>query len=98
MVTVFASFIFSDDPTIKQFGFALAVGVLIDAFLVRMTLVPAVMRLLGRSAWWLPHWFDRLVPGRPRRTRGLRSGGSAPAWPASTRSTAFRRAAQLRPG
>ena len=62
MVSVFASFALSDDPTIKQFGFALAVGVLIDAFLVRMTLVPAVMSLLGRGAWWLPAWLDRLLP------------------------------------
>ena len=62
MVSVFASFVFSDDATIKQFGFALAVGVLVDAFLVRMTLVPAVMGLLGRSAWWLPRWLDRLLP------------------------------------
>ena len=62
MVSVFASFVFSDDATIKQFGFALAVGVLIDAFLVRMTLVPAVMSLLGHSAWWLPRWLDRLLP------------------------------------
>ncbi|MCO5299651.1 MAG: MMPL family transporter [Candidatus Nanopelagicales bacterium] len=62
MVSVFASFALSDDPTIKQFGFALAVGVLIDAFLVRMTLVPAVMSLLGRGAWWLPDWLDRLLP------------------------------------
>ena len=62
MVSVFASFVFSDDATIKQFGFALAVGVLIDAFLVRMTLVPAVMSVLGHSAWWLPRWLDRLLP------------------------------------
>lgn len=62
MVSVFAAFVFSDDPTIKQFGFALAVGVLIDAFLVRMTLIPATMSLLGRSAWWLPRWLDRLLP------------------------------------
>jgi RND superfamily putative drug exporter len=63
MTSVFASFIFSEDPMIKQFGFALAVGVLIDAFLVRMTLVPAVMRLLDERAWWLPRWLDRLLPG-----------------------------------
>ncbi len=62
MVSVFASFVFTDDATIKQFGFALAVGVLIDAFLVRLTLVPAVMSLLGSSAWWLPGWLDRLLP------------------------------------
>lgn len=62
MISVFASFIFSDDPTIKQFGFALAIGVLIDGFLVRMTLIPAVMSLLGSTAWWLPAWLNRLLP------------------------------------
>jgi RND superfamily putative drug exporter len=62
MVSVFSGFIFSDDPMIKQFGFALAAGILIDAFLVRMTLVPALMSILGRSAWWLPRWLDRILP------------------------------------
>ncbi len=61
MISVFASFILSEDPMIKQFGFALAVGVVIDAFLVRMTLVPAVMSLLDERAWWLPRWLDRLL-------------------------------------
>lgn len=62
MVAVFAGFIFSDDPMVKQFGLALAVGILIDAFLVRMTLAPALMAVLGRWAWWLPGWLDRLIP------------------------------------
>lgn len=62
MVSVFSGFIFSTDPMIKQFGFALAIGIVIDAFLVRMTLVPAVMSLLGDRAWWLPRWLDRLLP------------------------------------
>jgi RND superfamily putative drug exporter len=43
-------------------GFGLAFGVLVDAFLVRLLLVPAALRLLGRSAWWLPRWLDRLLP------------------------------------
>ncbi|WP_372736562.1 MMPL family transporter [Nocardioides sp.] len=60
MISVFAAFVFSDDPTIKQFGFALSVGVLIDAFLVRLTLIPGVMSLLGRSAWWLPRRLSRV--------------------------------------
>ena len=62
MATVFGSFIFDSDPIIKSIGFALAVGVLIDAFVVRMTIVPAIMVLLGRRAWWLPSWLDRLLP------------------------------------
>lgn len=62
MVSVFAGFIFSDDTMVKQFGLALAIGVLIDAFLVRMTLVPALMAVLGRSAWWVPSWLARMLP------------------------------------
>ncbi|MEV4621475.1 MMPL family transporter [Asanoa sp. NPDC049573] len=62
MTAVFAGFILLDDPVIKSMGFALAVGVAIDAFVVRLTLVPAVMSLLGRSAWWLPRWLDRILP------------------------------------
>ncbi len=62
MISVFAGFVLSEDPMIKQFGFALAAGILIDAFLVRMTLVPAVMSLLGEHAWWLPKWLDRHLP------------------------------------
>lgn len=62
MVSVFAGFIFSEDVMIKQMGFALAVGILIDAFVVRITLVPAVMALFGEKAWWLPKWLNRLLP------------------------------------
>lgn len=62
MVSVFAGFIFSDDSMVKQFGLALAVGILIDAFLVRMTLVPALMSVLGEAAWWIPNWLDGLLP------------------------------------
>ncbi|GIF62477.1 membrane protein [Asanoa ishikariensis] len=62
MTAVFAGFILLDDPVIKSIGFALAVGVAIDAFVVRLTLVPAVMSMLGRSAWWLPRWLDRILP------------------------------------
>jgi RND superfamily putative drug exporter len=62
MMSVFAGFILADDTIIKSLGFALAFGVAVDAFLVRMTIVPAVLSLLGRSAWWLPRWLDRLLP------------------------------------
>ncbi|MGW5876726.1 MMPL family transporter [Nocardiopsis terrae] len=62
MFAVFASFVFSDNTTIQPVAFALAVGVLVDAFLVRMTLVPAVMALFGKAAWWLPRWLGRVLP------------------------------------
>ncbi|GGK22438.1 membrane protein [Streptomyces camponoticapitis] len=62
MTAVFGGFIFMPDPIIKSMGFALAVGVLVDAFIVRMALVPAVMSLLGRAAWWLPRPVDRILP------------------------------------
>ncbi|SEG74502.1 putative drug exporter of the RND superfamily [Thermomonospora echinospora] len=62
MIAVFAGFVITPDPIIKSIGFALAVGVFIDAFVVRMTLVPAVMSLLGRAAWWLPRPLDKALP------------------------------------
>lgn len=62
MTSVFAGFIFNPEPMIAQVGFTLAIGILIDAFLVRMTLVPAVMAALGDKAWWIPAWLDRLLP------------------------------------
>jgi uncharacterized membrane protein YdfJ with MMPL/SSD domain len=62
MISVFASFIFTPDPVTKSLGFCLAIGVLIDAFIVRMTLVPAAMTLFGRAAWWLPDRLDGVLP------------------------------------
>jgi uncharacterized membrane protein YdfJ with MMPL/SSD domain len=62
MTCVFASFISGDDLIIKSFGVALAFGVLVDAFLVRMTLVPAVLAMVGKRAWTLPGWLGRHVP------------------------------------
>ncbi|WP_337101826.1 MMPL family transporter [Paenibacillus sp. YIM B09110] len=62
MVSVFAGFIFAHDIMIKQIGFALAIGILIDAFFVRMALVPAVMAIFGDKAWWLPKWLDKSLP------------------------------------
>jgi putative drug exporter of the RND superfamily len=62
MFSVFGSFIFGDNAVIKSLGLALAFGVLVDAFVVRMTLVPALLKLLGSTAWALPRWLDRLLP------------------------------------
>lgn len=61
MISVFGGFVLGDD-FIKQVGFALAFAVFVDAFVVRMTLVPAVLTLLGERAWWLPRWLGRIVP------------------------------------
>lgn len=62
MVSVFAAFIVSDNVVVKMLGLGLAVSVLIDATVVRLLLVPAVMTLLGRAAWWTPRWLDRILP------------------------------------
>ncbi|WHP60621.1 MMPL family transporter [Arthrobacter sp. KFRI-F3372] len=62
MVSVFAGFIFSHLTMVRPLGFAMAFGVLLDAFVVRMTIVPAVMYLLGEKSWWLPRWLDRILP------------------------------------
>ncbi|WP_286966821.1 MULTISPECIES: MMPL family transporter [Arsenicicoccus] len=62
MVSVFAGFVHAELTMIRPIGFGLALGVLIDAFLIRMTLTPAVMHLLGERAWWMPRWLDRIVP------------------------------------
>lgn len=62
MISVFAGFILSDESMVKAMGFALAFGILFDAFVVRLTLVPAIMTILGKSAWYLPKWLDRILP------------------------------------
>ena len=62
MISVFGGFIFSHSAMIRSIGFGLAVGILADAFLVRMTLVPAFMALMGDRMWWLPRWLDRAMP------------------------------------
>jgi RND superfamily putative drug exporter len=62
MVTVFASFMLGEDRIIKLFGLGLAAAVFIDAVIIRSVLVPAVMQLMGKRAWWLPGWLDRILP------------------------------------
>jgi RND superfamily putative drug exporter len=62
MVCVFTSFVLSGNPVVKEFGVGLAVAIAIDSTLVRCLLVPAVMVLLGKRAWWLPGWLDRVLP------------------------------------
>jgi RND superfamily putative drug exporter len=62
MIVVFASFLLSGERMLQQFGLGLAVAVLLDAVVIRCLIVPAVMRLLGRHAWWTPAWLLRVIP------------------------------------
>ena len=62
MVTVFGAFAFARMLPIKELGFGLAAAVLLDATIIRVVMVPATMRLMGRWNWWLPAWLDRLLP------------------------------------
>ncbi|GGM93865.1 membrane protein [Terrabacter tumescens] len=75
MMSVFAGFVLVDDPIIKSMGFALAFGVAVDAFVVRLSLVPAVMSFLGDKAWWLPRWLDRALPNVDIEGENLRATG-----------------------
>jgi len=62
MASVFGGFVFSHLTMVRPLGFGLATGVLFDAFVVRMLIVPALMHLVGDKAWWLPRWLDRILP------------------------------------
>jgi RND superfamily putative drug exporter len=62
MVVVFMSFVLDPDPTVKMLAVGMAAAVLIDASVIRMVLVPAVMSLLDRHAWWIPQWLDKITP------------------------------------
>ncbi|EHR62086.1 MMPL family transporter [Saccharomonospora cyanea] len=62
MISVFAGFVGSSESMIKMIGFGLAIAVLFDAFVVRMAIVPAVLAVLGKAAWWLPRPLDRVLP------------------------------------
>ncbi|WP_433795852.1 MMPL family transporter [Actinoplanes sp. CA-252034] len=81
MFAVFAAFVPDGSATIKPISFALAVGVFVDAFLVRMTLVPAVLRLLGDRAWWLPARLDRALPSLDVEGEGLARELTLADWP-----------------
>ncbi|AWZ05256.1 MULTISPECIES: MMPL family transporter [unclassified Streptomyces] len=62
MIAVFSGFMGATEQMVKMIGFGLAIAVFFDAFVVRMTIVPAVLALLGHKAWWLPKWLDRILP------------------------------------
>ncbi|MBO1336502.1 MMPL family transporter [Streptomyces sp. VRA16 Mangrove soil] len=72
MIAVFAGFIGSSEQMVKMIGFGLAIAVFFDAFVVRMTIVPAVLALLGKRAWWLPKWLDRALPNVDVEGEGLK--------------------------
>ncbi|MFF4131942.1 MMPL family transporter [Streptomyces mirabilis] len=73
MIAVFSGFIGSSESMIKMIGFGLAIAVFFDAFVVRMAIVPAVLALLGKKAWWLPRWLDRALPNVDVEGEGLRT-------------------------
>ncbi|MFF5921729.1 MMPL family transporter [Streptomyces flavochromogenes] len=81
MMSVFSGFIVEDNDFVKMIGFALAIAVLFDAFVVRMAIVPALFALLGRSAWWLPTWLDRILPRVDVEGEKLATTQSAPRAP-----------------
>jgi uncharacterized membrane protein YdfJ with MMPL/SSD domain len=83
MVVVFLSFVLGADVSVKQIGLGLAVAVLVDATVVRLVLVPAIMELLGRANWWLPGWLDRILPGPPGPEPALAGPEPALAGPAA---------------
>jgi RND superfamily putative drug exporter len=84
MISVFAGFTLSGDDFIIQVALALALAIALDAFVVRMTLVPAVLTLMRRAAWWLPRWLDRIVPNVDVEGEKLRRGlDQRPAEPAA---------------
>ncbi len=62
MVSVFGGFVFAQNAMVRPIGFALAFGVLVDAFVVRLMILPGLMHVMGDRAWWLPGWLDRLIP------------------------------------
>ena len=76
MVVVFLSNVLGADVSVKQIGLGLAVAVFVDATVVRLVLVPAVMELLGAANWWLPRWLDRMLPQRLEAGAGTREGSA----------------------
>ncbi|MDR6974857.1 RND superfamily putative drug exporter [Streptomyces sp. 3330] len=77
MMAVFGGFISSTESMIKMIGFGLAIAVFFDAFIVRMAIVPAVLALLGKKAWWLPKWLDRALPNVDVEGEGLKAQADA---------------------
>ncbi|WP_277207490.1 MMPL family transporter [Isoptericola croceus] len=81
MFSVFVAFVPEGDMTMKPIALGLAVGVAVDAFVVRMVLVPAVLALLGDKAWWMPRWLDRALPTFDVEGEGLAKELRLASWP-----------------
>ncbi|WP_456787810.1 MMPL family transporter [Cellulomonas sp. P5_C5] len=82
MISVFSSFVFSGSAQIGPIAFALAIGIVFDALVVRMTMIPAAMALLGKAAWWIPRWLDKIIPNVDIEGAALeRTGSHAAATP-----------------
>jgi putative drug exporter of the RND superfamily len=78
MITVFASFMLTDERITKLFGLGLASAVLVDALIIRSILVPAIMQLFGKAAWWMPDWLSKILPNlavEPSGTPGPNADG-----------------------
>ncbi|HEY3546639.1 MAG TPA: MMPL family transporter [Propionicimonas sp.] len=89
MFAVFAFFVPNGEGAIKPIAFSLAVGVALDAFVIRMTLVPAVMKLLGRHAWWLPKWLDARLPSLDIEGESLTRQVHLASWPSPEDTSAI---------
>ncbi|MGW2289508.1 MMPL family transporter [Streptomyces phaeochromogenes] len=87
MMAVFSGFIGAGESMIKMIGFGLAIAVLFDAFVVRMALVPAVLALLGKAAWWMPRWLDRILPRVDVEGEALSHRAAPPHAPQAPRAT-----------
>ena len=74
MIVVFGSFALGPERVIKEFGLGLAMAVLLDALIIRCLLVPALMQVVGRHAWWSPRWLDRAAAAAGDRARGVTPG------------------------
>ncbi|MBK0421879.1 MMPL family transporter [Leucobacter sp. CSA2] len=98
MFAVFAAFVPEGDPSIKVIAFGLAVGVFVDAFIVRMTLVPAVLSLLGNRAWWMPRWLAKILPSFDVEGEGLARELAHANWPEDMPDAAIAADRLLLPG
>ena len=78
MIAVFGGFVFDEDPRVKMFGLGLATAILVDATIIRLVLVPAIMKLLGDANWWLPRWLGRVLPERAARPVAAPREGKMP--------------------